>query len=222
MHLSNLPFRQIHLDYHTSPEIPDVAASFDADAFARRMRDSHVNSVNLFARCHHGVCYYPSDVAPRHPHLKIDLMGQMIEALHRYGIDSVIYVTVARDEYAARQHQEWLAVLPDGRFAGKTRFDNEKRWLTGIQHSGGPYREQARWRELCMNNGFIDYVLAQTREVLENYEVDGIWFDIVKQPEDGCVCTTAWIPCSSEIWIRAAFKIAGPFLSRSAATPCEG
>ena len=39
-----------------------------------------------------------------------------------------------------------------------------------------------------MNNGFIDYVLAQTREVLENYEVDGIWFDIVKQPEDGCVC----------------------------------
>jgi len=155
--LTNLPYRQIHLDFHTSPEIRDVAADFDADAFSRRMRDSHVNSVNLFARCHHGVCYYPSNVAPRHPHLKIDLMGQMIDALHRHDIDVVIYITVARDEYAAR--------------AG-----------------GGAYREQQRWRELCMNNGFIDYVLAQTREVLENYEVEGIWFDIVKQPADGCVC----------------------------------
>ena len=29
-----LPFRQIHLDFHTSPEITDVAADFDARAFA--------------------------------------------------------------------------------------------------------------------------------------------------------------------------------------------
>ena len=29
-----LPFRQIHLDFHTSEAIPDVGADFDPDEFA--------------------------------------------------------------------------------------------------------------------------------------------------------------------------------------------
>lgn len=33
-----LPFRQVHLDFHTGPGIPDVGADFDAKAFARALK----------------------------------------------------------------------------------------------------------------------------------------------------------------------------------------
>ena len=50
----HFPFRQIHLDFHTGPAIPDVGTKFDGDAFAEQLAAAHVNSVTLFAKCHHG------------------------------------------------------------------------------------------------------------------------------------------------------------------------
>jgi alpha-L-fucosidase len=52
--------RQVHLDFHTSPFIPDVAADFDAEEFVSTFQRAHVNSVTVFAKCHHGMCYYPT------------------------------------------------------------------------------------------------------------------------------------------------------------------
>ena len=54
----SMPFRQVHLDFHTSELIPGVADSFDPDEFASTLAAAHVNSVTCFARCHHGYLYY--------------------------------------------------------------------------------------------------------------------------------------------------------------------
>ena len=73
-----LPQRQVHLDFHTSPWIPDVASEFEASEFARTFRKANVNSVTIFAKCHHGMSYYPTKVGTMHPALKSrDLMGEM-------------------------------------------------------------------------------------------------------------------------------------------------
>ena len=45
---TKLPFRQIHLDFHTSPLIPNIAAEFDADEFVRMLKLGHVDSVTCF------------------------------------------------------------------------------------------------------------------------------------------------------------------------------
>ena len=63
------PRRTIHLDFHTSPLIPDVGVDFDADAFARTFKDAHVDSVTVFAKCHHGRLYFDTDRPERHPGL---------------------------------------------------------------------------------------------------------------------------------------------------------
>ena len=42
---TRFPRRTIHLDFHTGPDIPDVGAEFDVDAFARTFVDAHVDSV---------------------------------------------------------------------------------------------------------------------------------------------------------------------------------
>src|SRR5256885_7114543 len=77
--------RQIHLDFHTSPFIRDVGVDFDADEFAKTMAAAHVNSVTVFAKCHHGHLYYNTKRPERHPGLKrgLNLLGQQVEALHR-------------------------------------------------------------------------------------------------------------------------------------------
>lgn len=111
------PFRQIHLDFHTSDQIPAVGAAFEPEVFAATLARAHVNSINFFARCHHGWLYYDSQRFParRHPTLRQPLLAAQIEACHAHGIRTPIYVTVQWDDFTARQHLEWLACTEDGR-----------------------------------------------------------------------------------------------------------
>ena len=74
MPMLTLPRRQVHIDFHTSEFIPDVGARFDADEFVDTLKQAHVNSVNLFAKCHHGWSYYDTTVGARHPNLSFDLL----------------------------------------------------------------------------------------------------------------------------------------------------
>src|ERR1700677_5077335 len=107
--------RQVHLDFHTSPAIPDIGRDFDARHFAATMKKAHVNSVTLFAKCHHGHLYYNTARPERHPGLKkgFGLLEKQIEALKREGIRTPIYLSVQCDEYAANTHPEWVARKPD-------------------------------------------------------------------------------------------------------------
>lgn len=58
-------FRQINLDFHTGELITDVGADFRAEEFLATFQAAHVNSINLFAKCHHGWAYYDTKVAHR-------------------------------------------------------------------------------------------------------------------------------------------------------------
>ena len=59
-----IPFRQIHLDFHTSEAIEGVCSEFDAEEFAQTLADAHVNSITLFSCGHHGNLYYDSKMFP--------------------------------------------------------------------------------------------------------------------------------------------------------------
>ena len=160
-----LRFRQIHLDFHTGPWIGDVGMDFDAREFARTMKRAHVDSVTVFAKCHHGHLYYETNRAERHPGLKkgTKLLEQQVEALHREGIRAPIYISVMCDEYVANTHPEWIALEPDGKRVGRGPLDNS-RFL---------------WQILDMSSPYQEYLAEQTREVLAKFKpVDGIFFDM--------------------------------------------
>jgi hypothetical protein len=168
--MDEVAFRQVHLDFHTSGEIPGVGAKFDPDEFVAILQQARVNSVTCFAKCHHGYSYYPTEVGVPHPGLTRDLLGLQVEACHRAGIRAPAYISVVWDEHAAAHHQEWLQIGRDG------------------QEVGRPPLSDRGWRWVCMNTGYADYVAAQVDEVLRRYDVDGIFFDIVMQTKPGCVC----------------------------------
>lgn len=39
-----------------------------------------------------------------------------------------------------------------------------------------------------MASPYLDHVAEENREIVENYDVDGVWFDILFHPDGGCHC----------------------------------
>ena len=168
-----IPFRQVHLDFHTSPHIPDVGRDFDAAAFVETLQRARVESVTCFSRCHHGLIYHDTELEGlRHPNLCRDLLAEQIEACHAAGIRAPIYITVGWDDLQGRLHPQWL-----------------ERDARGRRH--GPALDAPGFdRKLCLNQGgYLALLRRQTAEVLERFSCDGFFFDIVYQGPCACdVC----------------------------------
>ncbi len=162
--MHKLRFRQIHLDFHTSEQIPGIGSEFDADEFVDTLKRAQVNSVTVFSRCHHGMIYHDTRFPAKHPHLTCNLLAEQIAACHQHDIRCPIYISVGLDEYMAREHPEWLEVDENGRRAGAAPL-------------------QAGWHKLDFASPYLDYVAEQTEEVLDLFgdEVDGVFFDIIGQ-----------------------------------------
>ena len=160
---TELRFRQIHLDFHTSEAIESVGSDFDPDEFAETLVKANVNSITCFARCHHGWLYFDSKVFPerKHPHLQKDLLPQQIQACHRRGIRVPIYLTIQWDHYTATRYPEWVAHDADGKVIGTPPF------------------EAGFYQMLCVNTPYREFLKELTAEVLETFAADGLFFDIV-------------------------------------------
>ena len=179
----SLPMRQIHLDFHTSPYIEGIGARFDAKEFVKTLRDAHVNSVNLFAKCHHGMYYYPTAIGTMHPNLSFDLFGEQLRTCKENGIRALAYSCVSWNEDWADRHPEWLTLGADGTVGTIP---------AGVKPTDA--RPFYTWRHICHNNREYQEILkAEYREIYDRYHPDGFWIDIVQGKR--CVCAT----CSADM-----------------------
>lgn len=170
-----LPDRQIHLDFHTSEHCQDVGAEFSEEQFAAMLKRGRVRSINFFAYCHHGWCYYPDAVRGlSHPQLRQDLVGGMLNVCRREGINAEIYITVGWNDKASREHPEWCVRSADGKFVNSPP--------EGHPDSPRPWG----WKRMCLNTDYLQVVLDVTRDVLTRYRPNGIWYDITG--ETVCLC----------------------------------
>jgi hypothetical protein len=170
-------FRQIHLDFHTSEYIDGIGSNFDPETFVSTLKAANVDSITIFAKCHHGWSYYPTKVGKPHPSLaRPDLMGDMVNALTAADIECPIYISVQWDELMAREHPEWRALSATNRYH-RDIFDDPS----------AAKQLSPAWHTLCLNHqGVRRYILDQAREVARNYKTPGLFFDIVLTPD--CVC----------------------------------
>ena len=106
--------RQVHLDFHTSPDINGIGENFSKEDFKNSLKVGKIQSVTVFAKCHHGLCYYPTKVGKMHPHLSFDLTGEMVDAAHEIGVRAPIYITAGWSDLDAREHPEWISKNKDG------------------------------------------------------------------------------------------------------------
>lgn len=161
--MSELRFRQVHLDFHTSEQIPGIGADFDAKQWQEALKRGHVNSVTIFSKCHHGLSYHNTEVGQRHPHLDFELMARQIEACREIDVKCPIYISAGFDEWSAFHHPEWVAVSREGKMLNP---------------------KSAGWKNMAFDTPYLDYLCEQIIEVVENYDAsDGIFLDIIK-PRD--------------------------------------
>ena len=167
-----LPFRQVHLDFHTAPQIPGVGSRFDKKEWQQTLLDARVNSITLFAKCHHGWSYHPTKVGKMHPHLGFDLLSAQYEACREIGVHTPIYLSAGLDNVASHEHPEWRTVGPDGRFTGRARAVTD-----------------AGFHEMCFHSPYLDYLCLQAAEVVRLYpDCAGIFYDIIWQGQ----CCNRW------------------------------
>lgn len=161
-------FRQVNLDFHTSEKIESIGKKFNKEQFQNALKKGHVNSVTLFAKCHHGWSYHPSQANETHPHLEFDLLGEQIKAAREIGVKTPVYISAGLDEKTARRHPEWLV----------RNKDESTMWAKDFTEAG--------YHKLCMSSPYLEVLLKQIEEVCANYEADGIFLDIAGvQP---CYC----------------------------------
>ncbi len=161
-------YRQVHLDFHTSSDCENVGADFDPEVFAETVRTGRVDSMTVFAKCHHGFSYYPTEVGTQHPNLAVpDLMGVQIEALHGIGVRAPIYVSIMWDDLAGEKEPGWVVARSDGSLMIRPPLSNES-----------PLTGGWGWTTLDVSTGYGDYLVAQTEEICDRYDVDGFFFDI--------------------------------------------
>lgn len=177
---SIIPLRQVHLDFHTSPDIPGIGKNFSKKQFQAALKKGNVQSITVFAKCHHGYCYYPTGVGKMHPHLDFDLLGEMIDAAHEIGVRAPIYITAGWSELDADEHPEWLARRADG-----TPFTNYD-----FKASPETPKPMVSWKGLCLNDGsYCKHIYELTEEICKRYkDIDGIFYDIVFIGENNTCC----------------------------------
>lgn len=159
-----MKFRQIHLDFHTSECIDNIGGDFSKEQFQSMLKRGHVDSITVFSKCHHGWAYHPSVKNEQHPHLSFDLLGAQIEAAHEIGVRTPVYISAGFDEKAAVRHPEWIRVAS---------------LQESIQPLPQPPFADPGYHVLCMNTPYLDYLCDQIEEVVQRYDADGIFLDIV-------------------------------------------
>lgn len=165
--MHKLRFRQVHLDFHTSPDIDGIGEKFDKAQWQASLKKAHIDSITCFSSCHHGESYHPTKVGRMHPGLKFDLLRAQIDACHEIDVKVPVYVSGGLNQYIAGIHPEWRAVNPEGVLYG------------GVTDAG--------WHRLCFNSPYIDYLCDYLKEVVRNYpDGDGIFIDIISKVH--CCC----------------------------------
>lgn len=166
----HLRFRQIHLDFHTSPKIPGIGQNFDKAAWQETLRNGHVNSITCFATGHHGWSYYHTNVGDMHPNLEFDLLRSQFDACKEIDVNVPIYLTAGVNNWASHNHPEWREIGADGSYCG---------WTQRIIDPG--------FHSMCFNTPYLNLLCRQIEEVVTLFpDCDGIFLDIINQNQ--CCC----------------------------------
>jgi nicotinamidase-related amidase len=162
-------FRQLCYDYNwqgrTLSDLPKKFTKADPSEYAEFSKRMNLDGALVLAVPHPGYCTYNTDIGVKFPGMKGDWFGEVIEELHTRDISAFGYITVGTN---------WKFMLDHiGKPYIHATFDE-----TGV----GPHEG------LCFNaREYRDLLTDYTREVLENYPVDAMRYDMLFSPKD-CEC----------------------------------
>jgi hypothetical protein len=159
-------FRRNVIDMHITDDDPCFLNDFDAEGYVELLVRSQVQSTVLYAHSHVGFCYFSSKIGPLHSGLHgRDIFGEVVDRCHRHNIAVIGYYSLIFDTRAYRNHPKWRIIGVDGK---------------GVA-------DQSRHGLCCPNSPYRDRTASIVHELCENYDLQGIRFDMTFWPAV-CYC----------------------------------
>ncbi len=161
-------FRQFNIDWSwialRPDQLPEFLSEADPVALAEFCQRMHMDGTVVMAVPHHGYCTFETRVGAKFPGMKGDWFGRTISELHKRKIAAFGYVTLNWNWKFIRENlgRDFIHGRPDAEGVCASRC------------------------VICLNApGYLELVEAYTREVLENYPVDGMRWDILISAKQG-------------------------------------
>ncbi|MHB1152670.1 MAG: alpha-amylase family protein [Eubacteriales bacterium] len=168
--MSKIGRRWVHLDFHTSELMPDVGSEWSKENFQEALKIGHLDSITIFAKCHHSWAYYPSKAGAIHPTLKFDMLGGMINAAHEIGVRCPVYITVGWSANDAEKYPNCVARMK----SGEMKMSNGK-----LDADPNEVRPIVSWKLMCPSGEYVQLIYDQTKEICDRYsDLDGLFYDI--------------------------------------------
>lgn len=160
-------YRRLLVDTHIPDWDPHLLADFDAARYVNTIAQAGFNSVMQYTKSHVGLCLWQSKVGPVHANMKgRDYFGEFMKECHRASLHTVAYYSLIFDIWAFDHYPDWRIFPEKGE-------DVILKGRPGVVCPNSPYRERA---------------LAELRELVGNYDFEGIFLDMTFWPHV-CYCS---------------------------------
>ncbi|MFC1607814.1 beta-galactosidase trimerization domain-containing protein [Candidatus Latescibacterota bacterium] len=172
-------YRQLLIDNQTFGSYEKVFRNFDVDAAAQIYEEMGFQKVCYFAKCAAGYSYYPTKIGVQHPGLEWDFTGEMTRALKKRGIRCIAYYYMSQERELQKEHPDWVSTQE---FSDWNPNDIKNTEVVAMCHNS-PYMKQV--------------IIPQMKEIVDLYDVDGFFLDIVLQQyfQMNCYC-----PCCRDLY----------------------
>jgi hypothetical protein len=179
--------RRILLDFHIPDWDERFLSKFDPERFAECVARANATAATIMANTCTGLCNFPTRTGVAHGKWKErDIYREMIDSLHKRGIDVVMYYcTLYVDQYWD-DHPEARIVDAEGK--------SQK-----LLHSSACRADRRRFSTCCPNNmEYRKFVVAQLEEICDRYDFEGVWPDMDVWPTV-CYCSSCKERYSKEV-----------------------
>lgn len=157
-------YRRHLLDMHIEDWDPGFLSEFSPEEYYENLKTAKVQSAMIYLQSHVGHCYWPTSSGHMHSAFvgRVDSVKRLIDKCRTNGIDVVGYYSPTLNNWLFDRHPEWRAVEAEG---------SSERFRKGF---------------CCPNNtDFRKFVLTQIKEMMEYFDLDGMFYDFPMFP---CYC----------------------------------
>jgi len=159
-------YRRFSVDMHVPDWDPRLLGHFDPAEHVSTIVRGGFQSYMQMANSHVGLCLWRTKVGQMHGNMHgRDFFGEVVDQCRRQNIHPIAYFSVIFDCWNFQNHPDWRILPAEGE--------------TGIL--------EGRPGIVCPNSPYRDYVLACIQEIVGNYDIDGIFFDMTFWPRV-CYC----------------------------------
>ena len=164
----------IHFDYHPAENDINFGLKLTEKHLVEQLSKYMPAMVQFPAKGGPGYATYPTKVGTSIPGLKKDCLRIWRNATKKLGIKFVVYYN-ALDWVQEKLHPEWVRVI------------NNKGELATILNPDGTRKIPVV--VFCFNSPYQDRIMIpMLKEILEQYEPDGFWFDAENYAVFPCYC----------------------------------